>query len=134
MEYLDGPRDGREVNEEARNGVTTKENRIVRRLLLCLRGENLYGHRLEERLGELGLEGKYPGEMYRILWQMEHEGMVFCNREGGGFRVSQRWYTHTEVGEAYLESYAGSLTRYGEEYDPLSLFQAEWPGQGRGCG
>jgi DNA-binding PadR family transcriptional regulator len=134
MEYLNGPQDGREDGEEARYSVATKEDRLVPRLLLCLRDGTLYEHQLEKRLGELCFEGLPPGEMYRILWQMEQEGLVFCNREGGGFRVPQRWYTLTEVGEAYLESHAGSLMRFGEEKDPFSLVQDEWPGQGRGRG
>src|SRR5918998_1085346 len=117
MEYLNSTQDGREDGEKARDRAATKEDRLVPRLLLCLRDGNLFGHQLEERLGKLGFEEMRPGEMYRILWQMEQEGMVFCNREGGGFSVPQRWYTLTEVGEAYLKSCAGSLVRYWEEKD-----------------
>ena len=60
--------------------------------------------------------------------------MVFCNREGGGFSVPQRWYALTEAGKAYLESYAASLVRYGEEKDPFSLLQYERPRQERSRG
>jgi PadR family transcriptional regulator, regulatory protein PadR len=134
VEYLDSLQDGREDGEKARDRAATKEDLLVPRLLLCLRDGNLFGHQLEERLGKLGFEGMRPGEMYRILWQMEQEGMVFCNREGGGFSIPQRWYALTEVGEAYLESYAGSLVRYREEKDTFSLSQDERPGQGRGRG
>ncbi len=134
VEYLHVPQDGREDGKEARYRVATKEDRVVPRLLLCLRNGNYYGHQLEEGLSELGFEGMRPGEMYHILWQMEQEGMVFCTREGGGFSVPQRWYALNEAGKAYLESYAASLVRYGEEKDPFSLFQDERPGQGRGRG
>ena len=68
MEYLRGPQDGREDGKEARYRVATKEDRVVPRLLLCLRDGNYYGHQLEERLSELGFEGMRPGEMYHILW------------------------------------------------------------------
>lgn len=134
MEYLSGPQDGREDGEEARDSVATKEDRLVPRLLLCLRDGNLYGHQLEERLGKLGFEEMRPGEMHRILWQMNQEGMVFCNREGGGFSVPQRWYALTEVREAYLDSCGGSLVRYREEKDTFSLSQDERPGQKRDRG
>jgi len=134
VKYLNGPQDGREDGEVARDSVATKVDRIVLRLLLRLREGNLYGHRLEERLDELGFGGMCPGEMYRILWQMEQEGMLHWNREGGGFSGPLRWYALAEVGEAYLESYAGSLVRYREEKDTFSLFQDERPGQDRGRG
>ena len=134
MKYLDDPHSGREDGEEASNRVATKEDRLVPCLLLCLRDGNLYGHRLEERLGELRFEGMRPGEMYRLLWQMEQEGMVFCNREGGGFSVPQRCHALTEGRKAYLESYAGLLSLYGEEKDPVSLLQNERLGRGRGSG
>ena len=96
MKYLDDPHGGREDGEEASNRVATKEDRLVPRQLLWLRDGNLYGHRLEERLGELRFEGMRPGEMYRLFWQMEQEGMVFCNREGDGFSVPQRCRALTE--------------------------------------
>jgi DNA-binding PadR family transcriptional regulator len=134
VEYLDSLQHGREDGEKARDRATTKEDLLVPRLLLCLRDGNLYSHHLEERLGELGFEGMRPGEMHRTLWRLEQAGMVFCNREGGGFSVPQRWYALTELREAYLESYAGSHVRYGEEQDPFTLFQDERPGQGRGRG
>ena len=134
VEYLDGPQDGREDGEVARDIVATKEDRPVPHRLLCLGDGNLYGHRLEERLGELGFEGMCLGKMYRILCEMKQEGMLYLSREGGGFGVSQPWYALTEVGEAHLESYAGSLVRYPEEQYTFSLFQDERPGQGRGRG
>jgi PadR family transcriptional regulator len=135
MEYVSDPQVGREGGEEVRDRVATKEEQLVPRLLLCLRDGIHYGYRLEERLGELGFEGPSPGGIYGMLWQMEQEGMVFCDREGGGFGVPQRWYELTEVGEAYLESYAGSLARYGDENGPFSRFQDERPGSpGRGRG
>lgn len=74
------------------------------------------------------------GKMYRILCEMKQEGMLYLSREGGGFGVPQPWYALTEVGEAHLESYAGSLVRYPEEQYTFSLFQDERPGQGRGRG
>ena len=102
VEYLDGPQDGREDGEVARDIVAPKEDRLVPHLLLCLKGGNLYGHQLEERLGELGFEGMCLGKMYRILCEMKQEGMLYLSREGGGFGVPQPWYAFTEVGEAHL--------------------------------
>ena len=129
MDYPNGRQDGREDGKEARERVATEEDRFVPRLLLCLRDGNLYGHRLEERLGEMGFGEMHPSEMYRLLWQMEQEGMVFCNREGGGYSVPQRWYALTEVGEAYLESYVGLLARREGEG---SFQSSKTSGSGRG--
>ena len=112
--------------------MATQGDQLVLRLLLCLRDGIQYGHRLEERLGELGFEEMRAGEMYRILWQMEQEGMVICDREGGGFRLPQRWYELTEAGETYLESCAGSLTRYGRRRTPSHGFDTRGPGRDRG--
>jgi len=103
MEYLNGAHDGRQDGEVLRDRLAMKEDRLIPRLLLYLQDGGLYGHRLEERLGELGFEGMHEGEMYRILWQMEQEGMVFCDREDGSFRLPQQWYELTEAGKAYLD-------------------------------
>ncbi len=94
-------------------------------LLLFLRDEGSYGHRLEDRLHELGFDGMSPGDAYRVLWQMEKEGMVLCDREGGGFRLPQRWFELTEPGEAYLESWADSLAQHRDQVELFFLIYDE---------
>lgn len=55
------------------------------------------------------------GVVYTALQQMEEEGLVVSERDAldGGPWV----YAITELGEACLEFWANSLTRYREEVD-----------------
>jgi hypothetical protein len=53
---------------------------------------------------------------------MKKVGMVLCNREGGGFKIPQRWFDLTEAGEDYLGSWADSLAEYGRETDLFLRF------------
>lgn len=105
------------------------EERLAPFLLLFLRDEGSYSYQLEEKLDELGFDGMSPGEAYRVLWQMEKEGMVLCDREGGGFRLPQRWFELTEVGKAYLESWAASIAEHREEVDFSFLLYEESHGR-----
>jgi hypothetical protein len=65
VEELRSPRGGREADEGSRDRAATKQDRSKGRLapflLLCLRDEGSYGHRLKERLGELLVDETYPG-------------------------------------------------------------------------
>jgi hypothetical protein len=99
---------------------------------VCGTGTSM-AHRLKEGLGELRFEGMRPGEMYRLLWQMEQEGMVLCNREGGGFSVPQRCHALTEGREAYRESYAGLLST-GKRRTPSHCSKTSGSGGGGAAG
>lgn len=119
MEDLLGPRNGREVRGGVNDGVAVVplQNWLVPFLLLCLRDGGSYSHQLEEQLGELGFDELGPQEMYQILWRMEREGKVTCDRGGGGYRIPRRWYEITEAGKDFLEFWANSLEQHQEEID-----------------
>jgi PadR family transcriptional regulator, regulatory protein PadR len=105
-----GSRDGQKAPGGAKDGSASRSRDwLVPLLLLCVRDEGSYDSRLQEKLGELGLDGTGPEEMYRTLWKMEREGMVVCNRDGSGFKIPRRWYEITSAGRAYLDSWADSL-------------------------
>ncbi|CAN5198959.1 hypothetical protein BH24ACT19_BH24ACT19_16170 [soil metagenome] len=93
---------------------------LVPFLLLDLRGSEAYGHELRRRMSDLGFHERRPGAVYRILLQVEGEGMVFCDRDGDGYETSERRYSIAEAGESYLEFWAESLVRYREEIDLFS--------------
>lgn len=82
--------------------------------------------------GRLGFEGLRPGEVYRVLREMEAEGTVAAARDGGE-DVGPLWrrYEVTAAGEAYLlESCADdSLERNRDETE---LFLRAYAGWGRG--
>ncbi len=131
-----GPQGERGNDAEARDRSGIPEEWLAPFLLLCLRDGDSYGHRLEERLGELDFfDGTRPGQMYRTLWHMEQEGIVLCDREDGEFRLPQRRYEITEVGEAQLESWANSLVGYQEEVNLfIRLYDQPRPAQRRSRG
>lgn len=116
MEDHYGPPGGRGANGETSKGEGTDRNPLALFLLLCLKQGYSYGYRLEERLTEEpGFDGIRPGEMYHVLWRMERDGLVLCDREGGGYRLPQRRFELTGPGEACLESLVYSRAHPEEE-------------------
>ena len=85
-------------------------------LLIYLREGACYGHELVRKVVDPGFEVSRPEAMYRVLQQMEKEGVIVS--AGDGFeKLSRRMYSITELGEAYLEYLANALMQYGEEID-----------------
>lgn len=99
-------------------------------LLLFLRDGISHGDELQERLDALGVEGIQPEETYQNLRKMEWEGLVRCDREDDGKGISERRYEITEVGRAYLEFWANSLTQYREEMNLFLDTYAGTPAEG----
>ena len=97
------------------DGVTASRSWLVPFLLLSLRGGDAYGRELTEDIGSVGFEGTRPGEVYRVLREMEEEGIVASFREGGKISPLERRYGITSAGEAYPELWANSLERYRDE-------------------
>jgi PadR family transcriptional regulator PadR len=81
-------------------------------LLLILREWNLSGYELMKRLGRFGFAAMNTGTLYRVLRQMEQDGMVSSNWDTAGGGPARRVYSITEGGEAYLKLWAGSLEQY----------------------
>ena len=87
-------------------------------VLLNLRELDSYGYELVQKMADFGFSGaKRPEAIYRALRQMEKDGMVASERDGSDGKRSQRSYSITESGKAYLEFWANSLARYQEEID-----------------
>ena len=102
-------------------------------LLLFLRNGVSYGDELKERLHALGVDGMRPEEMHQSLRKMEWEGLVRCDRgdDGDGISgISELRCEITEVGRAYLEFWASSLTQYREEMDLFLDTYAGMPAKG----
>jgi PadR family transcriptional regulator PadR len=86
-------------------------------VLVLLKEETSYGYELMDRIEEeFGFERINPGSVYRVLRQMENEGLctsVWDTRdEEGGGGPPRRMYAITEEGETYLEAWAKACEEY----------------------
>jgi PadR family transcriptional regulator PadR len=81
-------------------------------ILLMLRQWNSYGYELMEKLTAFGLQEMNRGTFYRMLRQMEKNGMVTSAWDTSTTGPARRIYSITEVGEAYLKLWAESLDQY----------------------
>lgn len=95
-------------------------------LLLGVRERDLHGNELLRRIEDLGFGSVRSGEVYKILWKAEREGLIF-SEAGEAEHVLARWrYGLTEAGEAYLEFLANSLESYSKE---ISMFFSAYDGR-----
>ena len=97
-------------HDTAPNGLP--RNWLTPVLLLLLREWSSYGYDLIEKATAFGFAALNPGTLYRVLRQMEKEGMVSSAWDTTGQGPARRVYSITEAGEAYLNLWAGSLEQY----------------------
>ena len=81
-------------------------------ILLMLRQWNSYGYELMEKLAAFGLQTINPGTFYRMLRQMEKDGMVSSTWDISVAGPARRMYAITQAGEEYLKFWAESLDQY----------------------
>lgn len=87
-------------------------NWLVPTVLLLLRDLSSYGYDLMKALSGFGFAMLNPGPLYRMLRQMERDGLVRSGWDTSRQGPARRVYSITEAGEAYLRLWAGSLGRY----------------------
>lgn len=97
--------------------TTSPKNWLVPYLLLILRDWSSYGLDLLDRLQAFGFAAMNPGSLYRLLRQMEKDGMVSSSWDTSKAGPARRMYTLTEAGEAYLKFWASSLEQYRQMTD-----------------
>jgi DNA-binding PadR family transcriptional regulator len=85
----------------------------------------LYEYELTERMARLGFGATRPGKVYHTLRLMEEEGLIFSERSGTEYLLSQRRYGPTGPGEAYLAFLAHPLEQYRKE---IELFLRTYEG------
>ena len=93
------------------------KNWLMAVLLLQLRELNSYGYDLLEKAAAFGFAALNPGTLYRVLRQMEKEGLVDSDWDTSGQGPARRVYSITDAGEAYLKLWAGSLDQYRRTMD-----------------
>ena len=92
-------------------------NWLVPAALLLLRDVNSYGYDLMKALTRFGFAMMNPGPLYRMLRQMEKDGLVSSSWDTSGQGPARRLYSITEAGEAYLRLWANSFGYYRRMMD-----------------
>jgi len=85
--------------------------------LVILREESSYGYELMKRLEEFGFEQIRAQTVYRILRQMEKEGLCHSELEISESGAAYRIYAATDAGEAYLAAWAEACKQYQNVMD-----------------
>jgi PadR family transcriptional regulator PadR len=104
-----------ESENNSHNHVDTEawaKNWYVPVILLMLREWNSHGYELMEKLSAFGLSAMNPGTFYRVLRQMEKNGVVSSCWDTSEAGPARRIYSITEAGETYLKFWAESLDQY----------------------
>jgi PadR family transcriptional regulator, regulatory protein PadR len=93
-------------------------NWLAPAVLLLVRDASSYGYDLMKALTQFGFAMMNAGPLYRMLRQMEKDGLVESSWDtSSGQGPARRLYSITEAGEAYLRLWAGSLGQYRRMMD-----------------
>jgi PadR family transcriptional regulator PadR len=127
--------DGTGNVNESLNGTSNAlpKNWLIPVLLLFLREWGSYGYDLwKNQLSAFGFATMNPGSLYRVLRQMEKDGMINSNWDTSKGGPARRVYAITDVGEAYLKLWADSLQQYQKIMDAFfRLYTGQLPRQTR---
>jgi poly-beta-hydroxybutyrate-responsive repressor len=117
-----GKRDERDEDRTSGSGTGVTglpKNWLVPVVLLLLREWSRYGYDLMKALAAFGFIMLNPGPLYRVLRQMEKEGLVQSTWDTTNQGPARRFYSITKAGEAYLDQWGSSLERYRTFTDRL---------------
>jgi len=81
-------------------------------LLLALEQWQSHGYELIRRMTSFGFEALDRGSVYRILRQLEKDGLVSSGWDTSKEGPARRLYSLTDAGRAYLGVWAASLRAY----------------------
>jgi PadR family transcriptional regulator, regulatory protein PadR len=81
-------------------------------LLLALEQWQSHGYELIQRMTAFGFEALDRGSVYRILRQLEKDGLVSSGWDTSKEGPARRLYSLTDAGRAYLNVWAASLRGY----------------------
>lgn len=98
------------------------KNWLIPAVLMLLRDLNSYGYDLMKGLATFGFAMMNPGSLYRILRQMEKDGLLLSTWDTSGQGPARRVYSITEAGEAYLNLWSSSLDQYRKMTDLFFRF------------
>lgn len=107
------------------------KNFLTTWLLLLLRNWSAHGYQLVQTLTMFGLGAVDPASVYRILRQLEHEGLVSSAWDPQDSGAPRRMYTLTDAGEAYLKLWARHLEQYQTVLDRFFDLYNQQPSKGK---
>ena len=85
---------------------------LVPYVLLAVSLQHAHGYAIEEYLRQLGLVGVELSTLYRTLRQLENNGLLQSSWEPGPAGPARRVYSLTDVGSAWLDTWANALSAY----------------------
>jgi len=103
------------------------KNWLIPVVLLLLREWSSYGYDLMKALANFGFVMLNPGPLYRVLRQMEKEGLVSSSWDTSHQGPARRLYSITEAGQSYLKMWGSSLEQYRTMTDRLFRLYTNWP-------
>ena len=86
-------------------------------LLLALEQWQSHGYELTRRMTAFGFEALDRGSVYRILRQLEKDGLLSSGWDTSKEGPARRLYSLTDAGRAYLNVWATSLRAYQSMLD-----------------
>jgi poly-beta-hydroxybutyrate-responsive repressor len=86
-------------------------------LLLALEQWQSHGYELIRRMTAFGFEALDRGSVYRILRQLEKDGLVTSGWDTSKEGPARRLYSLTDAGRAYLNVWAAALRGYQSMLD-----------------
>jgi PadR family transcriptional regulator PadR len=106
------------------------KNWLVPVCLLILRDWSSYGYDLMKSLAAFGFATLNAGSLYRVLRQMEKDGMISSTWDTSQEGPARRVYAITAVGEAYLKLWADALQQYQKTMDAFFRLYMGQPPRG----
>jgi PadR family transcriptional regulator, regulatory protein PadR len=100
---------------------------LIPAVLMLLRDLSSYGYDLMKALTAFGFALMNPGPLYRMLRQMEKDGLVRSSWDTSGQGPARRIYSITDAGEAYLKLWGRSLETYRTMMDRFFRLYADQP-------
>jgi PadR family transcriptional regulator PadR len=102
-------------------------------LLLALEQWESHGYELIRRMTAFGFEALDRGSVYRVLRQLEKDGLVSSGWDTSKEGPARRLYTLTDAGRDYLNVWAAALRGYQSMLDQFfTLYPPPKPGPPQG--
>ena len=99
--------------KKPRTTAVTPKNLLIAMILMALhRSNSSYGYKLMEETKAFWREAINRGTVYRMLRQMEKNGIIKSTWDTNANGPARRMYSITDEGEAYLDLWIESLKQY----------------------
>lgn len=86
-------------------------------VLLVLKEWETHGYDLMQRLMQMGFSGFDQSYLYRLLRQLEEQGVIRSAWDTETKGPARRVYSLTDLGSTMLQSWAGAMNLYRQQLD-----------------